>query len=41
VSGNAVPQNLMTRLAIWEGPGPDAGAETVWGEHVTDDEYGS
>ena len=30
-------------LASWEGPGPgpDAGDETTWGEHVTDEEYGA
>jgi hypothetical protein len=29
----------MTHLAIWEGRGAEAGEETTWGEHVTDDEY--
>ena len=29
----------MEHLALWEGPGPDGGPETVWGEKVTDAEY--
>jgi hypothetical protein len=29
----------MTHLAIWEGPGEGNGAESQWGEHVTDAEY--
>ncbi len=33
----AAPDHLMTHLAIWEAP-PE-GAETAWGEHVTDAEY--
>jgi quercetin dioxygenase-like cupin family protein len=37
----AAPENFMTHLAIWESPGPDAGEEATWGEHVTDDEYGA
>ena len=37
----ATTENFMTHLAIWEGPGPDAGEETTWGEHVTDGEYGA
>lgn len=36
----AAPENFMTHLAIWESAGPDAGEETTWGEHVTDEEYG-
>jgi quercetin dioxygenase-like cupin family protein len=35
----ATPENFMTHLAIWEGRGAEAGEETTWGEHVTDDEY--
>lgn len=31
----------MTHLAIRESAGPDAGEETTWGEHVTDEEYGT
>lgn len=34
----AGPDSFMVHLAIWEAPG-DAGRETTWGEHVTDDEY--
>jgi hypothetical protein len=31
----------MTHLAMWETPDPASGqAETEWGDHVTDDEYG-
>ncbi len=37
----AAPDRFMTHLAIWESPGPDAGDETTWGEHVTDEEYGA
>lgn len=37
----AAPEHFMTHLAIWEGPGPDGGPESTWGEHVTDDEYGA
>lgn len=33
----AAPEHFMVHLAMWEGPG--AGAESDWGEHVTDDEY--
>jgi hypothetical protein len=29
----------MTHLAIWEAP--EVGAESEWGEHVTDEEYTS
>ena len=37
----AAPDHFMTHLAMWEAPDPDSGrAETTWGEHVTDDEYG-
>jgi quercetin dioxygenase-like cupin family protein len=36
----ADPNHVMTHLALWEGPAPDAGvAESEWGEHVTDSEY--
>jgi quercetin dioxygenase-like cupin family protein len=34
----AAPDQFMIHTAIWEGPA--AGAETEWGEHVTDAEYG-
>jgi hypothetical protein len=27
----------MTHLAIWEAP--ESGAESEWGDHVTDEEY--
>jgi quercetin dioxygenase-like cupin family protein len=37
----AAPDKFMTHLAIWESPGTDAGDETTWGEHVTDEEYGA
>jgi quercetin dioxygenase-like cupin family protein len=33
----AAPDNFMSHLAIWEAP--DAGAESEWGELVTNDEY--
>ncbi|MFD9547251.1 cupin domain-containing protein [Nocardia salmonicida] len=35
----AVTDHFMTHLAIWDGTGDPDVAETVWGEHVTDDEY--
>ena len=35
----AAPEDFMVHLAMWESPGPDGGAETEWGEHVTDEEY--
>ncbi len=35
----AAPDHGMTHLAMWEGPGEGAGAESEWGEHVTDAEY--
>jgi quercetin dioxygenase-like cupin family protein len=37
----AAPDSFMTHLAIWDGlsEGQD-GPETVWGEHVSDAEYG-
>jgi hypothetical protein len=31
----------MTHLARWESPGPDQGAETEWGNLVSDEEYGA
>jgi quercetin dioxygenase-like cupin family protein len=34
----ASPDSFMVHLAIWEAPA-DGGEETIWGEHVTDDEY--
>ena len=33
----AAPDRFMTHLAIWEAP--DDGAETEWGDLVTDAEY--
>lgn len=33
----AAPDTVMVHLAIWEAP--EVGAETDWGEHVTDAEY--
>ena len=33
----AAPDNFMTHLAIWEAP--ESGAESEWGEHVTEAEY--
>jgi quercetin dioxygenase-like cupin family protein len=36
----AAPDRLMSHLAIWEAVGEgEAGPETAWGDHVTDDEY--
>ena len=36
----AAPEHFMTHIALWEGPGADAGtAESDWGDHVTDTEY--
>jgi quercetin dioxygenase-like cupin family protein len=35
----AAPDRFMTHLAIWEAPGD--GAETEWGDLVTDEEYGT
>jgi quercetin dioxygenase-like cupin family protein len=34
----AAPDHFMTHLAMWEAPAE--GAESEWGEQVTDDEYG-
>lgn len=34
----AAPDHFMTHLAIWEAPA-DSGAETEWGELVSDAEY--
>ena len=34
----ATKNTFMTHLGLWEGPQTDE-PETVWGEHVTDDEY--
>jgi quercetin dioxygenase-like cupin family protein len=34
----ATPEHFMTHLAMWEAP-TDGGAETEWGELVTDAEY--
>jgi len=33
----ATPTDFMSHLAMWEGIAD--GAETEWGEHVTDEEY--
>lgn len=33
----AAPDHFMTHLAMWEAP--EDGAESEWGEQVTDDEY--
>ena len=33
----AAPDHFMTHLAMWEAP--ETGAESEWGEHVTDEEY--
>lgn len=35
----AAPDTFMTHLAMWEAPA--GGAESQWGAHVTDEEYGS
>src|SRR6478609_1123781 len=35
----AAPDHFMTHLAMWEGPREGQGAETEWGELVTDEEY--
>jgi quercetin dioxygenase-like cupin family protein len=35
----AAPDHFMSHLAMWEGPGE--GPESAWGDHVTDEEYGS
>jgi quercetin dioxygenase-like cupin family protein len=35
----AAPDQFMTHLALWEVPAD--GAETEWGELVTDEEYGA
>lgn len=35
----AAPEDFMVHLAMWEGPGPDGGQESTWGEHVSDAEY--
>jgi quercetin dioxygenase-like cupin family protein len=35
----AAPDRFMTHLAIWEAPAD--GAESEWGDQVTDDEYAS
>ncbi len=37
----ASADSFMSHLAMWEGPGPDGGPESEWGEHVTDEEYGA
>ena len=34
----AAPDQFMTHLAMWEAP--DAGDESLWGDHVIDAEYG-
>jgi quercetin dioxygenase-like cupin family protein len=35
----AAPEHFMTHIAMWEAPGE--GAETEWGDLVTDEEYGA
>jgi quercetin dioxygenase-like cupin family protein len=35
----AARDHFMTHLAMWEGPGEGQGAETAWGDLVTDEEY--
>ncbi len=36
----ASPDSFMVHLVIWEAPAPDSTEpETVWGEHVSNDEY--
>jgi quercetin dioxygenase-like cupin family protein len=35
----SAPDHFMTHLAIWEAP-PE-GEETEWGDHVSDEDYGS
>ena len=38
----ACPDHFMSHLAMWEGlGGGQEGPEMTWGEHVTDEEYGS
>ena len=38
----ATPDDFMAHLAIWEGLHEgEEGAESTWGEHVTDAEYGN
>ena len=37
----AAPEDFMTHLAIWDGVADGEGAETEWGDHVTDEEYGA
>jgi quercetin dioxygenase-like cupin family protein len=35
----ATPDHFMSHLAMWEGPGEGRGAESEWGDLVTDQEY--
>jgi quercetin dioxygenase-like cupin family protein len=35
----ATPDHFMSHLAMWEGPGEGQGAESEWGDLVTDQEY--
>jgi quercetin dioxygenase-like cupin family protein len=35
----AAPDHFMTHLAIWEAP--EEGAESEWGDQVSDEEYGA
>ena len=37
----ASPEHFMTHLAMWEALGEGQGPETTWGEHISDEEYGS
>lgn len=36
----ASPDQMMEHIAMWEALPPGEGAETTWGDHVTDEEYG-
>jgi len=36
----AQPDHFMTHLSVTEGVGPAGPAESEWGDHVTDEEYG-
>lgn len=37
----ATPEHLMSHLSITEAVGEGQGPESEWGDHVTDEEYGS
>jgi quercetin dioxygenase-like cupin family protein len=34
----ATPDSFMVHIVVWEAP-DNGGQETIWGEHVTDEEY--